>query len=193
MYTYMWQSRVEIEGYSVAYFDHIAVFEAMYRWTPVKGGAHTCFVDAWISNESMKHTSPALNRSSVIWRFEGSDAIKICDGITFDFYTGLPHMYIICRSFHNHQGVQFKTAIYVFSLHSNTMNSYICQSMVSWQEETNTTQSGTYLHRYLAQTAASHLNIPLKKSSTGWTWQEWRVLPASFSTFSISLYTNCNI
>ena len=29
---YMWQSRVEIEGYSVAYFDRIAVFEAPYRW-----------------------------------------------------------------------------------------------------------------------------------------------------------------
>ena len=36
--------------------------------------------------------SPALNRSSAIWRFEGSDAIKICDGITFDFYMGLPHI-----------------------------------------------------------------------------------------------------
>ena len=27
----MWQSRVEIEGYSVAYFDRIAAFEAPYR------------------------------------------------------------------------------------------------------------------------------------------------------------------
>ena len=30
-YKYMWQSHVEIEGYSVAYFDRIAVFEAPYR------------------------------------------------------------------------------------------------------------------------------------------------------------------
>ena len=36
--------------------------------------------------------SPALNGSSVIWRFEGSDAIEIRDEITFDFYTGLPHI-----------------------------------------------------------------------------------------------------
>ena len=50
----MWQSRVEIEGYSVAYFDHIAVFEAPYHWTSAKGGAHTRFVDAWISNEPTK-------------------------------------------------------------------------------------------------------------------------------------------
>ena len=38
--------------------------------------------------------SPALNGSSAIRRFERSDAIKIRDGITFDFYMGLPHMYI---------------------------------------------------------------------------------------------------
>ena len=35
---------------------------------------------------------PALNRSSAIRRFEGSNAIEIRNGITFDFYTGLPHM-----------------------------------------------------------------------------------------------------
>ena len=29
--TYVWQSRVEIEGYSVAYFDRIAAFKAPYR------------------------------------------------------------------------------------------------------------------------------------------------------------------
>ena len=33
--------------------------------------------------------SPALNGSSVIRRFKGSDAIEIRDGITFNFYTGL--------------------------------------------------------------------------------------------------------
>ena len=48
--------------------------------------------------------SSALNGSSAIWRFEGSDAIEIRDGITFDFYTGLPHvnlycMYICCVSY----------------------------------------------------------------------------------------------
>ena len=39
--TYMWQSRVEIKHYSVAYFARIAVFEALQRGTSVKGGAHT--------------------------------------------------------------------------------------------------------------------------------------------------------
>ena len=39
--------------------------------------------------------SPALNRSSALWHFEGNDAIKIHDGITLDFYMGLPHIIII--------------------------------------------------------------------------------------------------
>ena len=34
--------------------------------------------------------SPTLAGSSAIGHFEGSDAIKIRDGMTFDFYTGLP-------------------------------------------------------------------------------------------------------
>ena len=28
---YMWQSSVEIEGYSIVYFDHIAAFEVTHR------------------------------------------------------------------------------------------------------------------------------------------------------------------
>ena len=38
--------------------------------------------------------SPTVDGSSVIQHFKRSDAVEICDGITFDFYTGLPHMYI---------------------------------------------------------------------------------------------------
>ena len=36
--------------------------------------------------------SPALNGSSVIQHFEHSDAIKIHDGMIFDFYMRLPHI-----------------------------------------------------------------------------------------------------
>ena len=42
--------------------------------------------------------SPALNGSSVIRCFEGNEVIEICDGITFDFYTGLPDMYTVSVS-----------------------------------------------------------------------------------------------
>ena len=52
---YMWQSCVEIEGYSVAYFNRIAAFEALCRWTSVKGGAHMRFVDSLDIHASMKH------------------------------------------------------------------------------------------------------------------------------------------
>ena len=39
------------------------------------------------------HMSSAFNGSSALRRFEHSDAIEIRDGITFDFYTGLPQVY----------------------------------------------------------------------------------------------------
>ena len=42
---YMWQSQVEIEHYSVAYFDRITVFEVLKCRTSVKGGAHICCVN----------------------------------------------------------------------------------------------------------------------------------------------------
>ena len=41
----MWQSRVEIEHYSVAYFDRITVFEVLNCRTSIKGGAHICCVN----------------------------------------------------------------------------------------------------------------------------------------------------
>ena len=44
--TNTWQSRVEIEDHSIAYFDRIAVFKASDCWTFIKGGAHTRFVDS---------------------------------------------------------------------------------------------------------------------------------------------------
>ena len=36
---YVWQSRVEIENYSLAYFNHIAVLKVPYCLTSIKGGA----------------------------------------------------------------------------------------------------------------------------------------------------------
>ena len=51
---HMWQSRVEIEDYSVADFDRIAGFEAPYRLTSIKGGAHMRFVDLLDIHESTK-------------------------------------------------------------------------------------------------------------------------------------------
>ena len=51
----MWQSHVEIEGYSIVYFNRIAAFEALYRWTSFKGGADMRFVDLLDVHASTKH------------------------------------------------------------------------------------------------------------------------------------------
>ena len=40
----MWQSYVEINDYSVIYFNHVAAFKAVYHRTSVKGEAHMHFV-----------------------------------------------------------------------------------------------------------------------------------------------------
>ena len=55
VYNNKWQSCVEIESYSVVYFHCIAAFEALYHWTPIKGGAHVHFVDSLDIHTSMKH------------------------------------------------------------------------------------------------------------------------------------------
>ena len=40
-FIHMWQSRVKIEHYSIAYFDRVATFKV----NSVKGGAHSCYID----------------------------------------------------------------------------------------------------------------------------------------------------
>ena len=71
----VWQSRVEIEGYSVAYFDRLAAFEAM-NFLQGRGSyalrrfiRYSCIYGA--------RMSPALNESSATWHFEHSNAIEI--------------------------------------------------------------------------------------------------------------------
>ena len=45
---YMGQLCIEITDYSVFVFDHIVAFNALYCWTSIKGGAHTCCVNVLI-------------------------------------------------------------------------------------------------------------------------------------------------
>ena len=37
--------------------------------------------------------NPALNESAALQHFERSNTVKICNGIMFNFYPGLPHMW----------------------------------------------------------------------------------------------------
>ena len=85
---YMWQSNLEIEGYSVTYFDCIAAFEALYHWTSVKGGAHMRIVDSSDTHTSMKHIwAPPL--TEVQW-YSASKAAMQSKYVQFDFQIGLP-------------------------------------------------------------------------------------------------------
>ena len=51
-YIYVWQSQVEIEHHSVAYFDRVTMFEALYRSISIKGEAHTSSKAASMPNKS---------------------------------------------------------------------------------------------------------------------------------------------
>ena len=71
----MWQSRVEIEGYSVTYFNHIAAFKAHYCWTSIKGKADMRFVDSLDIHASTKHVwAPPL--TEVQWYSASNTAMR---------------------------------------------------------------------------------------------------------------------
>ena len=106
---YMRQSCVEIKGYSVAYFDRFAAFEAPYCWTFVKGGAHMRFIDSLDIHASMKHVW-ALPLTEVQWygasntavrlKYRSKYTIEIRDGITSDFISPLHcHISVVSTSF----------------------------------------------------------------------------------------------
>ena len=86
----MWQSQVEIEHYSVVYFDRITAFKVLYRRTSIKGGADMHCVNVVSIHKFTQ--SPSLNGSSVLEHFKRSNGIEIRNEIMFDFYLGLPHM-----------------------------------------------------------------------------------------------------
>ena len=72
----MWESRVEIKHYSVAYFDHVTVLQVLKCRTLVKGGAHMCCVNV-VSIYEFICMTPTLNGCSVLQHFEHSITMKI--------------------------------------------------------------------------------------------------------------------
>ena len=42
---------------------------------------------------------PTLNGSTALQRFKRSNAVEICNGIMFNFYPGLPHIYYYFLSY----------------------------------------------------------------------------------------------
>ena len=84
-----WQFWVENEHYSIAYFDYVTTFKALYLSTSVNGGAHMCCTDASICEASTQRVrAPPL--MGVQRYFECSDAITTHDGMvlisTWDYY-----------------------------------------------------------------------------------------------------------
>ena len=51
----MWQSQVEIEHYSVAYFDWVTVFETLRQRSSFKGKIHMHCVDSWMPDIFIHH------------------------------------------------------------------------------------------------------------------------------------------
>ena len=75
---------------SVVYLDRIVAFKALYRWTSIKGGAHTHFVDSLAIHASMKCVwAPLLTE---VQRYGTAMWSEIRDGILFDLYTGLSQL-----------------------------------------------------------------------------------------------------
>ena len=51
----MLQSWIEMEYYSVAYFEGITEFDMLKWWASAKGGPQTGYVNVWLSDIPMKH------------------------------------------------------------------------------------------------------------------------------------------
>ena len=64
-----------------------------------KGVVHTHYVNAWISDASTKHMSPAPSRSLLLQCVKPGDVpnpppsnvLEICNVVIFNFYRGLPY------------------------------------------------------------------------------------------------------
>ena len=94
--SHMWQSWVEIEHYSVAYFDHITVTvrSAKTKYFHYGRGSYALckLMNTW--HIYTARMSPTANGSSVLKRFKRSNAIETRNGTTFNFYLGpVPHIW----------------------------------------------------------------------------------------------------
>ena len=71
--------------FSVAYFNHITMFEAFLSRTSVESEAHIYTLGKLMNTYHIytARMSPVLNRSFVLERFERGSAIKIRNGIMF--------------------------------------------------------------------------------------------------------------
>ena len=87
----MWQSRVEIEHYSIACFIHITTFKPVTQNFREGWGSYALckpVKHSWVYTANM---SPTHNRSTLLERFKHRIImIKMRHEIMFNFYPGLP-------------------------------------------------------------------------------------------------------
>ena len=70
----LWQSRVEIEHYSISHFNRITAFEALKHSTSVMGGAYTRYVNSQILDMFSQHIcAPTLNGGSALQCYKHSN------------------------------------------------------------------------------------------------------------------------
>ena len=94
--SYMWQSYVEIEHYSIALFQpHYRVLNAAAQNFDQGQSSYVLHQLIRHSCTYAAHMSPALKGSYVLQRFERGNAVKICNDIMFDIYTELTHKIFI--------------------------------------------------------------------------------------------------
>ena len=86
------QSRIEIEYYSVAYFERITEFDALYIALSARlgRGSYTLHGRIRYSCVYIACMSPTLSGSSALQHVKLGDALEIRNRIIFDFYSGLP-------------------------------------------------------------------------------------------------------
>ena len=90
----MWQSRVEIEQYSIVQLTVLPRLKRCCAKLPLRAGLiHAAKMHEYLIS-LCTCMSPTFNGSSALQHFERGNAVKICNGIMFDFYLGLPHMYV---------------------------------------------------------------------------------------------------
>ena len=84
---HMWQSRVEIKHYSVAYFNHIyRVRNAVAQNFRYGQGSYVLHRLIGYSCIFTACISPALNKSFVLQHFKHDNAVELRNGRMFDFY-----------------------------------------------------------------------------------------------------------
>ena len=98
------------------------------------------FLDVWVWTLCIYVAcmSPALNGSSAIRCFKGSDVIEIRDRITFDFYTGLPHIY--CDRLRGDNGcncaIVFLALVEASPFPTNDFVVVHCPIHITWESKT---------------------------------------------------------